>query len=241
MVKIDGHGIVLIKKETIDEGLKTMIGSPFIILHKTITEDNADDLRGGVCSTVYYNEDDGWYYTEGIIWDKTAQNLITGKGWSVSCSYDVLEADNEGGVENNIAYDKEFTKLNFTHLALVNNPRYERANIVFNAKDKDNFVEQFKDTFYQALAEVIVENSVNSNQEPDKWITIKGNHIPIFEGDTIEQAVSRFIKQKTHQVRDNGIITDTVKSIQKTYKESKCESIEPAYKYPQSISGVQKR
>ncbi|MBQ8475742.1 hypothetical protein IJ531_01625, partial [bacterium] len=39
-----------------------------------------------------------------------------------------------GGVENNIPYDKEFLKLNFTHLALVDNPRYERANIVFNSK-----------------------------------------------------------------------------------------------------------
>ena len=71
---------------------------------------------------------------EGVIWDETAQNLITDKKWSVSCSYDFLEQDDEGGTENNIPYDREFTKLNFVHLALVDNPRYERANIVFNSK-----------------------------------------------------------------------------------------------------------
>ena len=52
----------------------------------------------------------------------------------VSCSYDVKTADDKGGTENNIKYDMEFLDGVFTHLALVNNPRYERANIVFNSK-----------------------------------------------------------------------------------------------------------
>lgn len=61
-----------------------------------------------------------------------AQNLIK-KGWSVSCSYDYTESA-EGGTENNIPYDIEFLDGEFTHLAIVNDPRYERANIVFNCK-----------------------------------------------------------------------------------------------------------
>lgn len=104
-----------------------------------MTEDNADDLRVGVISNAYYNEKDGWYWCEGVIWDETAQNLITDKNWSVSCSYDFLEENDEGGTENNIPYDREFTKLNFVHLALVDNPRYERANIVFNSKMVENW------------------------------------------------------------------------------------------------------
>ncbi len=43
-------------------------------------------------------------------------------------------ADDAGGTENNIPYDIEFLDGVFTHLAIVNNPRYERANIVFNSK-----------------------------------------------------------------------------------------------------------
>lgn len=95
-------------------------------------------MRVGVISNAYYNEQDGWYWCEGVIWDETAQSLITDKKWSVSCSYDFLEQDDEGGTENNIPYDREFTKLNFVHLALVDNPRYERANIVFNSKTVEN-------------------------------------------------------------------------------------------------------
>lgn len=99
-----------------------------------MTEENADDARVGVVSNVWFNDKDGWYWCDGIIWDKTAQNLITDKGWSVSCSYDVKLADDTGGTENNIHYDIEFLDGVFIHLAIVDNPRYERANIVFNSK-----------------------------------------------------------------------------------------------------------
>lgn len=130
----DTFGNVLVRKETLDNSLNTIIGAPVIINHKEITDKNADDERVGVISDAYYNDKDGWYWCEGVIWNETAQNLITDKKWSVSCSYDYLEEDDGGGSENNIPYDREFTKLNFKHLALVNNPRYERANIVFNSK-----------------------------------------------------------------------------------------------------------
>ena len=111
-----------------------MVGVPVIINHKDLNKDNADDERVGVVNSVWYDNKDGWYWCDGIIWDETAQNLITDQNWSVSCSYDVKTANDEGGSENNIKYDMEFLDGVFTHLALVNNPRYERANIVFNSK-----------------------------------------------------------------------------------------------------------
>ena len=127
-------GNVLIKKESFDKFINTMIGVPVIINHKDITAKNANDERVGVVSNVWFDDKDGWYWCDGVIWDETAQNLITDKGWSVSCSYDVKLADDAGGTENNIPYDIEFLDGVFTHLAIVDNPRYERANIVFNSK-----------------------------------------------------------------------------------------------------------
>lgn len=136
-----------------------MIGTPVIIGHQDVTDKNVDKIRKGTISNAYFNEPDGWYYCEGIITDKEAEKLIE-SGWSVSCSYDFLSYDDEGGVENNIKYDKEFTNLNFTHLAIVDNPRYERANIVFNSKDGEG-----------------------------KWVTIKGNHIFIPDGKTLDEVI----------------------------------------------------
>lgn len=181
LVKIEGHGIVLIKKETLDSSLSSMIGTPVIIKHQKVTDENADELRVGIISDAYFNEPDGWYYCEGIIWDKKAQKLIEQKGWSVSCSYDFLAYNDEGGEENNIKYDKEFTKLNFVHLALVNNPRYERANIVFNCK---------------------VDN--------DRWITIKPHgdesddyrRLKLEDGETPKEAIDRVYKKEDKKQSD---------------------------------------
>lgn len=148
-----------------------MVGVPVIINHKDLNKKNADEERVGVVNSVWYDNKDGWYWCDGIIWDETAQNLITDKNWSVSCSYDVITADNKGGSENNIKYDIEFLDGVFTHLALVSNPRYERANIVFNSK-----------------TEIL----------NDKWVTIKpngeehkGRHLLIKDGENVYDAMRR--------------------------------------------------
>ena len=64
----------------------------------------------------------------------------------------------------------EFTDGNFLHLAVVDNPRYERANIVVNSKDDEkanNNIERKENTVMTALNELekfvrnIVENKVD--------------------------------------------------------------------------------
>ena len=174
-----------------------MVGTPVIIQHQNVTKSNADKLRIGTISNAYFNEPDGWYYCEGIIWDDEAKDLID-KGWSVSCSYDFLAYNDDGGVENNIKYDKEFTQLNFTHLAIVDNPRYERANIVFNSK----------------------------GEEKGTWITIKGNHIFIPDGKTLDEVIKEKgwdskgeskskNKQSDTKDKQSGTIYDITKDIDK--------------------------
>ena len=130
-------GDVLITKETLDRFIHTMIGCPVIIQHKEITDKNADKERVGVVSNVFYNNSDGWYYCEGIIWNKQAIDLVKNQGWSVSCTYDFV-SDNQEKTHNGKKIDMEFIDGNFLHLALVPNPRYERANIVINGKDEVN-------------------------------------------------------------------------------------------------------
>ena len=127
-------GDVLITKETIDKFVQSMVGCPVIIKHKDITDANADKERVGVISRVWYDEKDGWFYCEGVIWNKQAIDLVKNQGWNVSCTYD-FESDFKKGMYHGKEYDMEFTNGEFLHLALVPNPRYERANIVMNSKE----------------------------------------------------------------------------------------------------------
>lgn len=208
LVKIENHGIVLLKKETLDASLPTIVGAPVIIQHKDITEDNADELRCGVISNARYNEFDGWYYVEGVIWDEKAIELIN-KGWSVSCSYDFLAFNDDGGIENNIKYDKEFTQLNFTHLAIVDNPRYERANIVFNSKiANENQYHKPKGTADGGQFSEAPEDFKNSQiKNPD------GKLLDIFHGSPED-----FEEFKENEL---GIFFSSSEAIAKTYRKKK--------------------
>jgi len=68
-----------------------------------------------------------------MVWDpETKENCRN--GYSLSCAYDVLRWSDEGGVHNNIPYAREVLEGEYTHLAIVPNPRYEGARIIYNEK-----------------------------------------------------------------------------------------------------------
>ena len=159
-------GDILITKETLDKFIQTMVGCPVIIDHEDVNDKNVDKLRVGVISRVWYNEMDGWYYCEGILTDSEAIDLVKNKGWSVSCSYSFV-SDETQKTYHGKPIDMEFTDGEFLHLAIVETPRYEGANIVVNKKDDD------------------VE-----------WITVKGNHIPVKKGQSKDEAVKEFLESK---------------------------------------------
>ena len=206
-------GDVLITKETLDKFIHSMVGCPVIIKHKDITDENADKERVGVVSRVWFNEFDGWYWCDGIIWDKQAIDLVKNQGWNVSCTYD-FESDKQPKTHNGKKVDMEFTDGEFLHLALVPNPRYERANIVINSKND------------------VVEN--------DRWITVKpngedekGRHLLIKDGEDIGDAMRRQwgveVKGQQHLFDRKKYKTDT------NYKE------ELHKKLQEHLKTVQKR
>lgn len=148
-------GTVLITKNTLDRFIHTLVGRPVIVKHQEVTNKNVKDIEVGRVSKVYYSDVDGWYYCEGIITDDEAVELIH-NGYSVSCSYNVTELDDRGGTENNVKYDVEFLNGVFTHLAIVNNPRYEKAEIICNSKDND-LVEELTNKVMNELESLVKE------------------------------------------------------------------------------------
>ena len=132
-------GDIVITKETLDKFIQSMVGCPVIIDHKDVTDKNVDKLRVGTISRVWFNEQDGWYYCEGILTDDEAIDLVKNQGWNVSCSYSFVSDDTQKTYHGK-PIDMEFTDGEFLHLAIVEDPRYEGANIVVNSID--NFAEK---------------------------------------------------------------------------------------------------
>lgn len=124
----------LLRKETIDKFIGSMVGCPVIIKHADVKDSNVKDLSVGNISKVWFNDADGWFYCEGVLTDKDAVRLVE-QGQSVSCGYHVLDKDIGGGIWHDIPYDAEILNGDFEHLAIVDNPRYRDANILLNSSE----------------------------------------------------------------------------------------------------------
>jgi len=223
LAKYEQFGMVYIPKETLDKFIDTMVGVPVIIKHKDITDANADRERVGVVSRVWYNEADGWYYCEGVLFNKQAIDLVINQGWNVSCTYD-FESDFKKGTYHGAEYDMKFTGGEFLHLALVPNPRYERATIVMNSQDDTEtiflsglktIIENALDTelsdedrtVLNGLADIFEgENGLGESvSNADHWITVhpngkdeKGQPLLVKDGETNKDAIERKFGDKTN-------------------------------------------
>lgn len=192
LVGYGDEGVLNVTNEALARFYQTMIGCPVIIKHQDVTDENAQEIRVGVVSNAEYTND-GWYSCSGIIWDKEALDLI-GKGWSVSCTYEVLETTGVSGERNNVPFDDELVNGRFLHLAIVPNPRYEKATItlmnskgksmwknIFNSKKLKNSEEKEKDMAKQneadtdknALKNKIMEH-INGAIKGDKKVDGEG-------------------------------------------------------------------
>ena len=176
-------GVCVLENDTIRKFIDGFVGCPVIINHKDVTNENAKDERVGVISRVWFDENDGWFWGEGVIFDEEALSLIE-SGYNVSCQYEITEYSNNTGKElhNGNPYDKVILNGKPEHLAIVKTPRYENAMIAVNALD--------------LTEELEAENARGFGGEEGEWITVKGVHIFIKDGQSKEEAVKEFIEKK---------------------------------------------
>jgi hypothetical protein len=129
--KDQGGGIELLRKETLDRCMASAIGNPLILGHTYIHAENRLELEEGIVHSFAYNSDDGWYYVSGEVSTPSAQNRMR-RGERPSCGYRVKELG-PGGTYHGIKYDAEILDIEFNHLAIVDNPRYELAEFRLNS------------------------------------------------------------------------------------------------------------
>jgi len=119
---------ILVDLPAIKKMSKTFIGKPVYTEHKRVNLEKIQQEADGYVTDCWYCEKTGWLWSKFIAISDESRAAID-RGWSVSNAYDPKEwAD--GGTYTNISYTREILDGNFTHLALVPNPRYESAVIL---------------------------------------------------------------------------------------------------------------
>lgn len=203
-------GLCLLSKENLDKFVQGFVGCPVIIEHNEVYDDNAKELRVGIISCVWFDDKDGYYWCEGIIWDEHALDLIINKGWSVSCQYDITEVDEEGGIHNGVEFDKTILNGSPEHLALVDAPRYEAALIAVNSGKKKFLFNKainssFKEEEHPRDNDGKFTSGGNSTfyNEATKTIELKGNELGFTEDEIRENGLKYFKENYQGKKFDN--------------------------------------
>lgn len=124
-------GTELLRAATIDAALESFIGKPLTMGHVPTNKPIPSNLIHGRIDKVGYDPESKMYFCEGPI--ETDEGRAALKARKPSCGYRVLSTG-EGGMSHNIPYERELTGIEFHHLAIVDNPRYEDATFRLNSK-----------------------------------------------------------------------------------------------------------
>lgn len=129
-----GLGMILVQRPFLDKVRSTFVGKPVIdAQHKDARPENFQEIADGVVIRVWNDPKDGWDWCEFLVWDEQTLLHTKDPAYFVSCAYDPTRVDRNAGKHHNIPYDGEFLDGSYTHLAVVKDPRYEGAKIVWNS------------------------------------------------------------------------------------------------------------
>lgn len=130
-----GAGTALVRKEALDKMANSFKGRPVLFKrHDNVSPETFEEKACGLVNEVYFNASDGWFHAKFFVWDDATKSGIESGKFSVSCAYVPSDTDINGGIYNNINYDMEVKNGEYTHLAIVENPRYNGAKIFVNSK-----------------------------------------------------------------------------------------------------------
>jgi hypothetical protein len=160
---------IFIGEDTLKKMDKSFSGKPIFVNHQTVNPDTEKEDAVGYVVESFYLPEDGTHWAKLLIIDDKGHEAIK-QGWKVSNAYKPT-GFGVGGEWHNVPYNREVTDAYYTHLALVDNPRYEEAEIM-SAEDFKKYKEAKKSQLEQ-LQNSKVENSKQGEKKMFKLWTKK--------------------------------------------------------------------
>lgn len=178
---------ILVSTEAMKRMCKSFDAKPVYVGHQSVDLEKIQEEAAGYVGRCFYNELDGWLWAEITVVSDEGHEAIK-KGFSVSNAYLPTEWG-LGGTCHDIEYNREVLNGEFTHLAIVPNPRYENAIVITpeefkayqldkksvleelqNSKKGNNMLSKFFTTTKKEVASV--EELENSSYTLDSGETI---------------------------------------------------------------------
>lgn len=129
----------LLPAETIAKMRPTAEGKPIVgksggFDHKQVSAGQHED--GAVVES--FPGSNGWEQIRFLVWDPETKRACqmaknSGDNYQISCAYIPTQTDGKPGLWHNVPYDETILDGEYTHFAIVPNPRYEGAVIFANS------------------------------------------------------------------------------------------------------------
>lgn len=205
-----GQGKILVSANALNRMRDSFIGKPVVNrIHQDLSPEEAYGQRDkepeswadGIVVNVGRDEQSGWDYADMMIWDEETQRNIDLNGYSVSCAYIPSETGN-GGVWHGIEYDEEVLNGEYTHMAIVESPRYEGATIYENAKGEKQTMKFKLFSKEQKAAEPVHNSKENTMDErEEQTMNMDDAYVETEDGAKIplDELVSAYKSQKDSQ------------------------------------------
>jgi hypothetical protein len=152
----EDNTMLLIGTEAMKKMSPTLNAKPVYIDHQDVKLDTLKNDADGYIVDSFYNELDGWLWAKMMLITDKSKDVVR-RGYSVSNAYTPTTSGISGSCHN-VPFDDEVKGGNFTHMALVSNPRYENAKIYTQ--------DQFKS--YQSKLRNQLDELKNSKKEHKK-------------------------------------------------------------------------
>ena len=147
---------VFLSEDALRKMDKTFAGKPIYVNHQKVNLNNLQEEADGYVIESFYLPEDGAHWTKNIVVSDKGHEAI-GKGWAVSNAY-MPDEFGASGEWHNLPYDREITDAHYTHLAIVENPRYEEA-VIMTPEEFKSYKESKREQLKQ------LENSKNQKGE----------------------------------------------------------------------------
>ena len=194
--EMKGGTIELLRKSTIDAAHRGLVGQPVTIGHPDAarTEQDIKDWARqnsvGTIESVSYNSEDGWFYAEGTVTKPEAVRenakpsvVFFTRGYGAP------------GKFHGIPYGRELLAVEFDHIGLVPNPRFEDANFRFNSLTLEPESSPMKNPIKWLVSKLTkqknaegVEADVRVNEEgevPSSALVDLGNGVQVSLGELV--------------------------------------------------------
>lgn len=157
-----GEDILFISNDTLKKMNASFAGKPVYINHRDVPLSQMKENAAGYVVESFYLPEDGKQWLKMIITDDEAFRVIS-EGCAVSNAYNVKEFG-QGGQWHNLEYKSEVLDGEYEHLALVDDPRYEEAEIMTPEEFKS-----YKEAKKKELEAMSLQNSKDvKNQKENK-------------------------------------------------------------------------